>query len=547
MSRLKIGIAQFNPTVGDFSGNLKQILNKVRQADRAGLDLVIFSELALSGYPVWDLANKKDFVAAGLKSLGRLKQVSRKLQVAIVVGFIGQGKRGGKSTNSLAIIHRGKIIHKHTKILLPTYDVFLEKIFFESGNEQKVFSFKGVKIAASICEDIWEEGYARKPIQQAARSGAKLLINISASPFHRRASKARHDLISRKARKHGIAIVYVNQVGGQDDLIFDGQSLAVDERGSVFFQAPTFIEDLYWFDWAPRDRKKALPPLSHKIEEQTATAQIYKALVVGVRDYVRKNNFKQVVLGLSGGVDSALAATVARDALGADAVLGLMLPGPFSSRGSVRDAKALAHNLGIQTREISINPQYQAFKRKKKFGKLTTAEENLQARLRALELMYVSNKEGRLLLTTGNKSEMAMGYCTLYGDMCGGLGVLGDVYKTEVYRLCRWRNNILPAIPMATLQKAPTAELRPNQKDEDSLPPYEILDEILDLYIEQNKSVGDIKKKVKGKISLRVVERVIHQTDNNEYKRRQSPPVLRISEKAWFGRRMPLTNAFRGK
>jgi NAD+ synthase (glutamine-hydrolysing) len=541
MNRLKIGIAQINPTVGDFAGNLKKCIQYIKQADRSKCDLIVFPELAVSGYPVWDLANRDSFVKEGLRSLKRLVKESRDSQVAIVIGFIDKSKKKDKSLNALAVIHRGRIIHRHNKILLPTYDVFLEQIFFESGQHQSVFTFKGVKIAASICEDVWDDSYSVKPIEDARKHGAELLINISASPFHGKSSQVRRKLISRKAKENKMDILYVNQVGGQDELIFDGRSFAVDERGSVYFEAPSFIEGLFSLEWTRGSGKKKDIP----VKDPHDVGEIYKALVLGLRDYVRKNNFTQVVLGLSGGIDSALVASLATDALGPEAVLGLSMPGPFSSKGSVSDAKELASHLGIELREKSIKNLYQTFKRQAKFGKLTLAEENLQARLRGLELMYVSNKEGRLLLTTGNKSEMAMGYCTLYGDMCGGLGVLGDVYKMDVYRLCRWRNKIFPVIPENTLLKPPSAELRPNQKDVDSLPPYEKLDQILYHYIEKNKTVSQIKTLLKGKVSRSIIDKTIQAVSSNEYKRRQSPPVLRVSEKAWFGRRMPVTNAFR--
>lgn len=544
MPRLKIGIAQINPTVGDFAGNLKKILGKIEDAESQGLDLVVFSELVICGYPVWDLANKESFIEAGLKSLETIVKRSRLKRVAIVIGFIDKGTKGGKSYNALAVIHRGKIIHKQHKILLPNYDVFLEKIFFESGREQKPFRFKGVKIAASICEDIWDDNYPIKPLENIKKAGANLLINISASPFYANAPQIRHDLLSRKSRQYGIAIIYANQIGGQDELIFDGRSLAADSSGNVFFKSPAYIEGLHIFDWAPGDKKQRLPRPDHK----TVNDETYKALVLGLRDYVRKNRFSKVVIGLSGGIDSALIAVIAHDALGPDAILGVSLPGPFSSRGSIVDARKLAENLGIELREISIKGAYCSFvKSKKRTGKVGPAEENLQARLRGIELMYISNREGRLLLSTGNKSEMAMGYCTLYGDMCGGLGVIGDVYKTQVYQLAKYRNRILPVIPKNIFLKAPSAELKPRQKDSDTLPLYHLLDEALYCYIELNMNLEEIKKKFKGrKIPAGLIEDVVRRVDHNEYKRRQAPPVLKVTEKAWFGRRMPIVNSFQG-
>ena len=541
MRRLKIGIAQINPTVGDLKGNLKKILTKVEEAEHAHLDLVVFSELVISGYPVWDLANKDSFIRANLESLKQLTAATHYKHVTVIVGFIDQGPTSRKSYNALAVIQKGKIIHKQYKTLLPTYDVFLEQIFFESGERQGIFHLNGIKITTSICEDIWDDHYPTKPIKKAKERGAELLINISASPFYSHALHAREQLVTRKARQYGMGMVYVNQVGGQDDLVFDGRSMATDASGNIFFKAPAFSEGLFTLDWAPGDKK--MPAREWRVPNPTA--DIYKALATGLRDYVRKNNFSKVVIGLSGGIDSALVATLAHDALGSDAVLGVMLPGPFSSAGSVIDAKELGKNLGIQLRNISIKPNYQShIQTKKVHGKITLAEENLQARLRGIELMYISNKEGCLLLSTGNKSEMAMGYSTLYGDMCGGLGVIGDVYKTEVCRLCHYRNRVTPVIPLATLTKAPSAELRPNQKDTDSLPPYELLDKILFAYIEKNQTINTMAKIFKNRISHKLLSRIIRSVDHNEYKRRQSPPILRVTEKAWFGRRMPITNRF---
>jgi len=543
MGRLKIGIAQINPTVGDFEGNLKKILAKIHEAECAHLDLVVFPELVISGYPVWDLANKESFIQAGLASLRAIAQFTRKQQVAVMVGFIDQGPTAKKSYNALAVIQKGRILHRQYKTLLPTYDVFLEQIFFESGKAQGIFSLKGIKVAASICEDIWDDSYPVKPIKEAKKKGAELLINISASPFFSHAAEARDHLITRKAKQYGLAIIYANQIGGQDDLVFDGRSLAADARGAIFMRAPAFLEGLFACDWAPGDRKSPVPRKPFR----DPAADIYKALVIGLRDYVRKNRFSKVAIGLSGGIDSALVAALAHDALGSEAVLGVMMPGPFSSKGSVEDAKRLGKNLGIALRMIPITPIYRHHIRTKGVrGKISPAEENLQARLRGIELMYLSNKEGYLLLTTGNKSEMAMGYATLYGDMCGGLGVIGDVYKTEVYRLARYRNSVTPVIPHSTLVKPPSAELRPHQKDSDSLPPYALLDEILYQYIEKNRTLLDLTRIFKRRASRGLISRIIRTVDHNEYKRRQAPPILRVTEKAWFGRRMPITNRFLG-
>jgi NAD+ synthase (glutamine-hydrolysing) len=356
-------------------------------------------------------------------------------------------------------------------------------------------------------------------------------------------------MLKAHAKRYGLPVLYVNQVGGQDDLIFDGRSVFMDVKGRMLFRGPAFHEGLFFFDWNPVDQKPHEVPLP----EWTGSAkEIYQALVMGVRDYFRKNGFKKAVIGLSGGIDSALVATIAVDALGKDAVKGVTMPGPFSSMGSWKDSEQLAKNLGIEFEVRPIKGMYQSFLKQSPRGtgkgerKPSLAMENLQARLRGLELMYISNDEGRLVLTTGNKSELAMGYCTLYGDMAGGLAVIGDVYKTDVYRLAWYRNNVTPVIPEPTLTKAPSAELRPNQKDQDSLPPYDVLDEVLCLYIEKNLSRDEIARRLGKKIPAGVVADITRKVDHNEYKRRQTPPILRVTEKAWFGRRMPITNRFSG-
>ncbi len=564
MNKLRIGIAQINPIVGDFSYNSRKIIEMIDEAETRGLDWIIFSELALSGYPVWDLANKKRFVREGLIHLKKIAASTLGKKVLAIFGFIDEGPRGSsKSYNSLAVVWKGKVVHKQSKTLLPTYDVFLEQIFFEPAREQKIFRYKGFPVGMSICEDIWDEQYSVKPTQILAKKGARLIVNISASPYHGRVAYVRDHLIRKKARETKAFFIYVNQVGGQDDLIFDGRSLVADPSGRILFRGEAFREDLYevTLDLSRRNANLALPLLK-PIPQGLNTAEVekmYPALVLGVKDYVRKNGFQKVVMGLSGGIDSALTATIAVDALGPENVTGVAMPGEFSSEASYSDAKQLAENLGIEFRIRPIKQQYRLFldeviQCKEKEGKtaleknaISLAMENLQSRLRGLELMYISNDENALLLSTGNKSELATGYCTLYGDMSGGLCVLGDVYKTDVYRLADYRNRISLVIPKETVRKAPTAELRPNQKDQDSLPPYEVLDAILYLYIEKNLSREEIIRVLaKNKIGTEVVKEVVNRVDHNEYKRRQSPPILRVSEKAWFGRRMPITNHFRG-
>ncbi|MBI4115423.1 MAG: NAD+ synthase [Candidatus Omnitrophica bacterium] len=561
---MRVGLGQINPTVGDFSGNLAKILAFIEEAEKKGCDLAIFPELAISGYPVWDLAIKKSFIRENLHSLETIAKATRRLKVSVVVGYIDHGPQGStKSRNALAWIEKGKVRLRQYKSLLPTYDVFLEEIFFEPGEGHKTLSWRGIRLGTAICEDIWDQQYSIKPLQSLSRNRAQIVVAINASPYHKEKARLRDELLKRQSKRYGFSIIYVNQIGSQDDLIFDGRSLVVDRKGRVLFRAPAFEEGLFVYDWDLKEKNPKTVPLPASVGEPS---EIYQALVLGVRDYVTKNKFKSVVIGLSGGIDSALTATLACDALGSDRVLGVTMPGVYSSEGSWKDSEELAKNLGIEFRVYPIKEKYNALLhyyqeerhsphpnplpilgRGKGEGEITLTMENLQARLRGLELMYISNEEGRLVLTTGNKSELAMGYCTLYGDMAGGLCVLGDVYKTDVYRLARYRNQIKPVIPQASIEKPPSAELRPNQKDQDSLPPYEILDEILKLYIEKNLTREEILKVLMPqKVSLEVITDAINRVDHNEYKRRQAPPILRVTQKAWFGRRMPITNRFMG-
>ncbi len=552
---LHVGFAQIDPTVGDFKSNSEKILSFIHEAETRGVELLLFPELAVTGYPVWDLANKAAFVDASMKTIGKIVSETCNLNVMVVLGYVENGSKGtlrGRSHNSAAVIHKGKVIHRQHKMLLPNYDVFLEEIFFEPARKQGVFNIKGIRTGVGICEDLWEDFYEKKPLKTLKKLGAKIIINISASPFHRNKGEFRAKLVQQKAKQYGVYLLYCNQVGAQDELIFDGRCLAADPKGRIVFESDAFREGLYDFvlDLKAPNREKKCD------YSKSATIEIYDALVLGIRDYVRKNKFKKVLIGLSGGIDSALTATLAADALGPSNVLGVTMPGPFSSQGSVEDSRKLAKNLGIELREHSIRELYDfkiksVLENKKKEHvpapegeKITLAMENVQARLRAIELMYLSNDEGRLLLSTGNKSELAMGYCTLYGDMSGGLCVLGDVYKTEVYRLAEYRNKISPVIPGETIKKKPSAELRPDQTDQDSLPPYDVLDEILYWYIERNKTPVEIERLAKLNPDPKLIREVVRKVDHNEYKRRQAAPILRVTEKAWFGRRMPITNLF---
>ncbi|MDD5218141.1 MAG: NAD+ synthase [Candidatus Omnitrophica bacterium] len=561
MKKIRFAVAQMNPTVGDYSGNTRKILDWIRTAEKRQADVIVFPEVALCGYPVWDLANRSSFVAKGLECLKRITQSTAGKKVTAVVGFIDQSASvRGRSSNALAWIRDGEIQAKQYKRLLPTYDVFLENIFFRPAEKSAVIPWGKWKVGTTICEDIWDEPYEEKPLADLNRLGANLIINISASPYYYGVADVRDALLKKHTTQYRVPMLYVNQVGAQDDLVFDGRSFFVDAQGRTLFRAPAFEENLFFFDWDPGDPEPFQVPSNQKGKAE----EVYQALTLGVRDYCRKNGFKKVVIGLSGGIDSALVATLAVDALGPAAVTGVTMPGSYSSEGSWKDSEELAERLGIDFRVYPIRNKYELllkeFSRQrkkdkgrsargatgvKKQGTINLAMENLQARLRGLELMYISNDEGRLLLSTGNKSELAMGYCTLYGDMAGGLAVIGDVYKTDVYRLAWYRNREKEVIPEPILTKAPSAELRPNQKDEDSLPPYEVLDEILYLYIERNQSADDIIREVKKKkVPRNIVMETIRKVDHNEYKRRQTPPVLRVTEKSWFGRRMPITNKF---
>lgn len=554
MKPIHFAIAQMNPTVGDYPANAAKIVDWIDQAEARGADVIVFPEVALSGYPVWDLANKKRFIDEGLTQLKKIIASTLKKKITVCVGFIDRpAVPGGRSYNALAWIQKGKLLHKQYKRLLPTYDVFLEDIFFEPGEKSHAWPWKDWKIGASICEDIWDTPYPVKPLKDLKSQKANLFINISASPYYRGVSEARKKLLRAHATRYKTPMLYVNQVGAQDDLIFDGRSMFCDASGKILFEAPPFKEELYDFQWDPASKQPAKTLRYHSSED----SEMYEALTLGIRDYCRKNRFKKAIIGLSGGIDSALVAALAVDALGAEKVTGVTMPGTYSSEGSWKDSEDLAKRLGVQFRVYPIREKYQFMRtqyeaQKKtyglpilKSGETSLATENLQARLRGLELMFISNDEGHLLLTTGNKSELAMGYCTLYGDMAGGLAVIGDLYKTDVYRLCRYRNLIKEVIPKAILEKAPSAELRPNQTDQDSLPPYEILDEILYLYIEQNKSRDEIIRILKKKaVAEGIIKETIRKVDHNEYKRRQTPPVLRVTKKAWFGRRMPITNHF---
>ncbi len=541
---MRIAIAQLDFTVGDFAGNLALMRGAVAQAAGQAADLVVFSELATTGYPPGDLLERRDFVDRNLVQLEHVAALSAAAP-AILVGYVDRNESGaGKPLhNAAALCRGGRVVERTVKTLLPTYDVFDEARYFEPAGELRPLELDGCRLGVTICEDVWSDPelwqrrlYRRDPVRELAAQGVDLLVNLSASPFSLGKAEQRRQLIRSEAREHGRPFVYVNQVGGNDELLFDGHSLAVDASGAVIARAWDFAADLVVLDLAA-PHSAPLRPVAGRLEEEA-----YRALVLGVRDYVRKSGFRRVVLGLSGGIDSALTATVACDALGPDNVLGIAMPTRYSSPGSVADARSLAAKLGLDFRLIPVDAVFQSLLDglQPSFAGLAAdvTEENLQARVRGTVLMAFANKHGLLLLSTGNKSEVAVGYCTLYGDMCGALAVISDVPKTLVYRLARLVNEERERIPVATLTKPPSAELRPNQTDQDSLPPYEVLDEILAAYVERLESVADM---VARGLDEATVRRVVRLIDGSEYKRRQAAPGIKITAKAFgVGRRYPV-------
>lgn len=537
---MNVLMAQINTAVGDFSGNAQRVLEVVTAAvkDREA-PVVVFPELTLSGYPPEDLLLRPSIAGRVQAALDRLLK-ELPAQAWVVLGYpLG---RDGALYNAAGVINDGELKAQYLKQELPNYQVFDEKRYFTAGSEPCVVDIQGVPVGLSICEDIWTEA----PAASAARAGARLLLNLNASPYHRGKQQERLELVQRRARDHGLPIIYVNQVGGQDELVFDGGSVAVNADGPCVF-APRFREASVWCEVRHSDAGAVTidpQPLLEPLPELAAT---WEALVLGVRDYVNKNGFPSVVLGLSGGVDSALTLAVAVDALGPERVEAVMMPFRYTSSMSVADAAGQSELLGVRHSVISIEAVYDAFMAalESEFEGRTadTTEENLQARCRGVLLMSISNKKGSLVLTTGNKSELAVGYSTLYGDMAGGFDVLKDVPKMLVYELCRYRNSLGPCIPQRVIDRPPSAELRPDQKDEDSLPPYDILDRILELYVEEDQSAEAI---IATGIAREQVERVVRLVDLNEYKRRQAPVGVRVTRRG-FGRdrRYPITSAWR--
>jgi NAD+ synthetase len=555
MTGIRIALAQQNYTIGAFEQNYQKMAAAIATARKSDAELVIFSELAATGYPPRDLLERKGFIEQNLKLVERLAKLTDE-RLGVIVGFVDPNPHdGGKSLfNAAALCHRGEIVQRRKKTLLPTYDVFDEDRYFEPAPTNPIVEWKGYRIALTICEDIWNDQdlfpkhlYRRDPVDELAEAGAELLINISASPFTMGKAETRRQLVRQKAMKHGIYAVYLNQVGGNDELLFDGHSLVADPSGAIVCRARDFEEDLLTYDLPPPKAKGPGAPGVIRAVSGSEVEEARRALVLGLRDYTDKCGFKKVVIGLSGGIDSALTAALAVEALGPRNVLGVALPTRYSSPGSLTDAEELARNLGIDYRVVPIDGIFQAyldglaavFEGKKP----DVTEENIQARIRGGVLMALSNKLGCLLLTTGNKSELAVGYCTLYGDMCGGLAVISDVPKTLVYALSRHINEARPVIPEASITKAPSAELRPNQKDQDSLPPYELLDRILSGYVENGLDVDQIAA---TGIDRALVADVVRKINQNEYKRRQAAPGLKLSGKAFgLGRRYPIAADYR--
>ncbi len=565
---IRVAGAQINLTVGDIDGNVERIVEAMAWAEELQADVLLLPELAVTGYPPEDLVLRRRFIEANMQGVYRLAAKSG--TTATVLGFVdrtqGAPKRDdagpGRLHNAAGLLAGGRLRGVYHKVLLPNYGVFDEdRYFFPGAAPAALWEINGVVAGVSICEDIWvPEG----PAAQQAGAGADILLNINGSPYHRNKDAEREEMLRTRARSAGVPLVYLNLVGGQDELVFDGGSLVIDRAGDVLYRAPQLEEDLFWVDVPLSEEGRsdvqatvvsrgtllegepaALPELRAPLGP---TEEVYRALCLGLGDYFRKIGFARVVLGLSGGIDSALVSTIAADALGPDLVWGVAMPSRYSSEGSVADARALARNLGIRLWEIPIEPPLAGFSQVLAEAFADTeagvAEENLQARARGSILMALSNKHGGLVLATGNKSEMSVGYSTLYGDMVGGFAVLKDVSKTLVYELARWRNRDGEVIPEASIAKAPSAELKPGQLDTDTLPPYSTLDPILEAYVEKDLAVDDI---VSRGFDRGLVERVARMVDHNEYKRRQSPPGVKITPKALGrDRRLPIVNGFQG-
>ncbi len=551
---MRIALGQINPTVGDFSGNVALMIRYAREAAERGAEIVVFPELSVTGYPPRDLVEKPSFIDRSEAAVEELANATADLPLSVVTGYVGHavGRSGGLSakpaTNSAAVLQGGRVVLRQSKMLLPNYDVFDEARNFSPATSQSLWETSSGRVALTICEDAWNDMefwprplYGRDPVDELVRRGATALISINGSPFHMGKRQLREDMFRAMVKRHNVPAVMVNQIGGNDQVVFDGTSFAMDAEGNVIAQAASFAEDLVLVDLAAGmgDRRGTVP------DECEA---VYEALVTGTRDYLRKCGFRRVLIGLSGGIDSSLTAAIAVEAVGRENVRGVAMPGPFSSDHSVTDARKMADALGIAFDIIGITPAYQEMLRTLGgvFDGLAAdvTEENIQSRLRGLTLMSLSNKFGALVLTTGNKSEIAVGYCTLYGDMCGGLAVISDVPKTMVYSLSRIANRRHNgAIPESVFTKPPSAELRPDQKDSDSLPPYDVLDSILRLYVEEFRSAAEVAAALG--LPLALVRDVTTKVDRNEYKRQQAAPGLKVTSKAFgIGRRFPIAQRY---
>jgi NAD+ synthase (glutamine-hydrolysing) len=540
---VKIALGQINPTIGDFTGNSKKIIESSRQALALGAEMVLFPELAVCGYPPRDLLEKPAFVERNQQVINEIAQAVP--QITIICGFVSPAKvETGKSVmNSAAVLRQGAVQFVQSKMLLPTYDVFDEMRYFDPAESQKLLPLAGKEFALTICEDAWNDKhfwhrrlYRVDPVDELLHAGGNMVLNISASPFHLGKRELRRQMLATIARDNKVPVLFVNQVGGNDSLIFDGSSMVIAPNGQIVAQAKSFEEDLVIFD------SETMQGDMHE-QVPVGMASAFAGLALGTRDYVRKCGFSKVVIGLSGGIDSALTAAIAVDALGKENVTGIAMPSQYSSEHSIKDARELACKLGIRFEVIAIGDIFDGYRKALAplFAGMAedVAEENLQSRIRGNILMAFSNKFGALVLTTGNKSEVGVGYCTLYGDMVGGLGVISDVPKTMVYELSRYVNSLKAVIPQSTIDKPPSAELRPGQKDSDTLPPYEVLDNILEDYVEDYHTAEQIAA-ARG-YDVRVVRDVIRMIERSEYKRQQAAPGLKITPKAFgLGRRFPI-------
>jgi len=547
---MRIALAQINPVVGDLAGNGARIAKAARQAASRGAEVAVFPELSITGYPPRDLVEKPSFVERSERQLTELARETADLDLSIVCGYVSRSPSpdGKRALNRAAVIEGGQVVFRQTKMLLPNYDVFDEARYFSPGEHEFLCTVRGKQIALTICEDAWNDRrfwkqrlYTRDPVEEMFAAGGEIMICINASPYNMGKREIRRGIYRAAARRYKRPVVYVNQVGGNDQLVFDGSSFAMNSAGEIVASARSFEEDLVLFD-ADAGTGEIHEDFTDECEA------VYQALVLGTRDYMRKCGFSRVLIGLSGGIDSSLTAAIAVEAVGRENVTGVGMPGPYSSEGSVTDAREMAGRLGIRFEMASIRDVYNGFIQELSplfAGRAPdVTEENLQSRLRGVTLMALSNKTGALVLTTGNKSELAVGYCTLYGDMCGGLAVISDVPKTMVYSLSRIANRRHNgAIPETVFTKPPSAELRPDQKDTDSLPPYDVLDPILEAYIEQYRTPREISESMR--LPLELVESIATKVDRNEYKRQQAAPGLKVTTKAFgIGRRFPIAQRY---